>query len=443
MKYGLLNFEKTVRWYWENTWNHKALLNIGDAAEYQVVEQLYHDVGITDDQIIPLCIHDLIAYHGESLVVALNIALDSYVGYNEILDHLSQDIVPIFLGMSLTSIDLNEAQLQCLRTYAPIGCRDQRSYEYLKAKGIPCYLNGCCASVLRMRRIIKDALLKGKILFIDVPQSVLPYVPENIRADAVFMGQELYCKQESMPNGITPSQWAKSIINAYGSDIKAIVTSRFHGAVLALAFDIPVIVTLEQKTFRFSWLENYCQVLQEGEFERIDWSFPMHDYSKVRNDMQRLCQHRIMETAKQYQPYLDLTDAQKNQAQQQIGETNFVLYYKPVWQQIEQTWSPEEAINFAFWGINQNSVCLLEAIHKKYPKAKLVDVYDMNRTIEFEGIESKSPLELTRYRQESNYFLIVTAYLAARVADDIFERTGFPKSQAFLCERAFLSKEDF
>lgn len=334
--------KKPVRWYWENTWNHKALLNIGDAAEYQVIEQLYHDVGITDDQIIPLCIHDLIAYHGESLVVALNIALDSYVGYNEILDHLSQDIVPIFLGMSLTSIDLNEAQLQCLRTYAPIGCRDQRSYEYLKAKGIPCYLNGCCASVLRMPRIIKDALLKGKILFIDVPQSVLPYVPENIRADAVFMGQELYCKQESMPNGITPSQWAKSIINAYGSDIKAIVTSRFHGAVLALAFDIPVIVTLEQKTFRFSWLENYCQVLQEGEFERIDWSFPMHDYSKVRNDMQRLCQHRIMETAKQYQPYLDLTDAQKNQAQQQIGETNFVLYYKPVWQQIEQTWSPEE-----------------------------------------------------------------------------------------------------
>lgn len=441
MKYGLLNFDKTVAWYWENTWNNKALLNIGDAAEYKVIEQLYDDLGIGKDQMVPLCIHDLITYRGESLIVALNIALDSYVGYNEILDHLSPDIIPVFLGMSLTSTNLNEAQLQCLRTYAPVGCRDQRSYEYLKAQGVPCYLNGCCASVLHLPEVQKNAALKGKILFIDAPQSLAKYVPEDIREHAVFFEQEIYCKRNALKGAGTPSQWAQQILNAYGSDVQAIVTSRFHGAVLALAFDIPVLVTLEQRTFRFSWLENYCQVFAEGEFDGIDWNFPMRDYSSVRDQMRRLCMRRIEETARQYEPYLQLTDAQKNPAKT-TGKTNYVLYYEPVLQQIYQRWDPSKEIRFAFWGVNQNSVCLLEAIREKYPKAKLVDVYDMNRTIEFENIQSKSPMELAKHCGDSSYYVIVTAYLASRVADDIFERTGFSAKQAFLCERAFLSQKD-
>lgn len=443
MKYGLLDFEKTVQWYWKNTWNNKALLNIGDAAEYLAIKQLYCDLGIADEQMIPLCIHDLITYRGESLIVPLNLALDSYVGYNEILDHLSPDIVPVFLGMSLTSTDLNEAQLRCLQNYVPIGCRDQRSYEFLKAKGISCYLNGCCASLLRMPPVSKQPSLQGKILFIDVPQSILQYVPQSVRADAVFLKQEVYCKQENIPGGVTPNQWVQSILSAYGSDIKAIVTSRFHGAVLALAFNIPVLVALEQKTFRFSWLENYCQVVEDGGFDSIDWSFPMHDYAVVQRNMRELCLHRIKKIAEEIRPYLEMTDAQKTSNLQQREKTNFVLYYEAVLKQIYQRWNQDEEIHFAFWGINQNSVCLLQAIQQKYPKAKLVAIYDMNRMVEFEGIQSKHPNDLANHRNEKNFFLIVTAYLASRVADDIFANTGFPESQAFLCERAFLTKEDF
>ena len=169
----------------------------------------------------------------------------------------------------------------------------------------------------------------------------------------------------------------------------------------------------------------------------------MHDYAVVQRNMRELCLHRIKKIAEEVRPYLEMTDAQKTSNLQQREKTNFVLYYEAVLKQIYQRWSPDEEIHFAFWGINQNSVCLLQAIQQKYPKAKLVAIYDMNRMVEFEGIQSKHPNDLANHRNEKNFFLIVTAYLASRVADDIFANTGFPESQAFLCERAFLTKEDF
>lgn len=440
MKYGFLDFDKTVQWYWENTWNNKALLNIGDAIEYKVIKQFYHDLDISDSQMVPLSINDLTSYRGESLIVALNIALDSYVGYNYILDHLSPDIIPVFLGMSLTSTDLNDKQLQCLRTYAPIGCRDQRSYEYLKEKGIFCYLNGCCASALRVSDVVKNTAYEGKVLFIDVPQSLASFVPQALRKEAVFFNQEIYCKQTEMHDGILPSEWAQSILNVYKSNVKAIITSRFHGAVLALALGIPVILTLEQKTFRFSWLSNYCQVFEEGEFDRIDWDFTVSQYETTKSQLYHVCLQRISEVSKQYEPLLLLSDLQKNQ-KRVSSKTNHILYYQKALQQIRQKWNTNDEISYAFWGTNQNSDCLLKAIKHEFPNAKLVDVYDMNRTVVFEGITSKHPRELEKCRQKKNYYLIVTAYLASRVADDIFAMTGFPNERAFLCEREFLNIE--
>lgn len=150
-------------------------------------------MGIDSSQIFRTSIPELTSYRGESLIVALNIALDSYVGYNMILERLSPDIIPVFLGMSFTSADLSPQQIECLKRYAPIGCRDERSYLRMQSLGIPCYLNGCVASVLQIkaREIPK---LHNKILMIDVPYGVLQHIPQELKEDIVFLNQEIYCK---------------------------------------------------------------------------------------------------------------------------------------------------------------------------------------------------------------------------------------------------------
>ena len=149
MKFGYIDFDRTVNWYWDNSWNNKALLNIGDAAEYKVIRQLYGKLGIPDEKTLPLCISELTSYRGEKLIVALNISLDSYVGYNRILEELSPDIVPVFLGMCFTDSNLTPKQIECLKRFSPIGCRDQRSYDLMQKLGIESYLNGCTASCIQ------------------------------------------------------------------------------------------------------------------------------------------------------------------------------------------------------------------------------------------------------------------------------------------------------
>lgn len=233
MKFGYIDFDRTVNWYWDNSWNNKALLNIGDAAEYKVIRQLYGKLGIPDEKTLPLCISELTSYRGEKLIVALNISLDSYVGYNRILEELSPDIVPVFLGMCFTDSNLTPKQIECLKRFSPIGCRDQRSYDLMQKLGIESYLNGCTASCIALPKCSEKN--NDRILFIDVPEAAAECIPESVKGEIQFLSQEIYCRRSDMPADFVPSKWAESIFQEYAAGARMIVTSRFHGAVLALA----------------------------------------------------------------------------------------------------------------------------------------------------------------------------------------------------------------
>lgn len=441
MKYGLLDFDKTVNAYWDASWNAKALLNIGDAVEYMVVEQLYKKAGIDEKDIVRLSIPELISYRGETITVALNIALDSYVGYNRILSELSPDIIPIFLGMSITNPSLDEREIKCLKKFSPVGCRDERSYKYLKSLNIPCYLNGCTAAVVTLDNIIIPEV-QDKILFIDVPYNVKEFVPSEVLQDIVFLNQEIYCRKNDQNEDFIPTDWAKDILSYYSSKPRMIVTSRFHGAVLAIANDIPALITLEKNTFRFSWLNNYYPIYTEETFDSIDWNVKKIDFSYERDLIFEVALKRIQGFKVDEDLLLRLTAMQleKNNVNT-LQSSNQVLYYRRVWNEIQKKWKCNEAYQYAFWGVNDNADELYSLISQEYPNAKLVDVYDLYKSIVYKEITSKNPAEIKNCISQ-NYYLIVTAYLASRVAEDICNPNGFPMENVFLCERDFIKPED-
>jgi len=446
MKYGLIDFNLTVKDYWKNSWNKKALLNIGDAAEYLVVEQLYERLGIDSKNIVRLSIRQLTSYRGESLIVPLNIALDSYVGYNDIITRLSPDIIPVFLGMSITSPNMTDSDLERFRCFSPVGCRDERSYLYLKSQNVPCYLNGCSASVLNTGMLSRETVPEvcGKILFIDVPYWVNRFVPDEIKQDIVFLSQEMYCGENEFQDSQQPLDWAKNVFSYYNSKPRLIVTSRFHGAVLALANDIPAIITLEKSTFRFGWLQNYFPIYTEDSTEKISWDSGEADFGGIRGQILSVSERRIRETAQEYEEYLTLTDAQKakQQAADQAAGSNQVLYYRRAWEAVQSKWRPDTEYSYAFWGVNDNSEMLYALISQNYPRAKLVDVYDMYKSVTFKNIQSKKPEAVAEHRAESNFYLISTAYLSSRVVPDVCAKAGFPEERVFLCKRDFITAED-
>ncbi len=444
MKFGYIDFNLTVESYWSSAWNGKALLNIGDAAEYMVIKQIYNSIGIAPDEMHGLSIRQLETYRGEKLIVALNLALDSYVGYNAILENLSPDIIPVFLGMCFTDTNLKESHINCLRKYAPVGCRDERSYLLMKEHGIPAYLNGCMAAVLEHPSVC-NLNWKDKIVFIDVPYGVLQYISESIKKDVVFLSQEKYCRKNEFGEAIDPSAWAENILRVYSSRPRMIVTSRFHGAVLAMANDIPAVITLEKYTFRFSWLQNYFPIYTEKNFNQI----PLADdpckvsFEDTRALMKSIAQTRILETIFAYRDMDRITKLQKSkQGEDEAQVSNQVLYYRRVWEEIQKKWSPEKEYKYGFWGVNDNAEKLFSLISERYPKAKLVGIYDMFKDVSFRNIPSKKPAELSEYKSEENFFVIVTAYLASRVAEDIFIQCDFPDERAFLCTRDFITEED-
>ncbi len=442
MKFGLIDFDLTVEWYWKNSWNNKALLNIGDAAEYLVVEQLYQEMGITEIDIVRLSIKDLTAYRGESLIVAMNIALDSYVGYNDILENLSPDIIPVFLGMCFADTNMNEKQLRCLKTYEPVGCRDERSYVYLKTNGIDCYLNGCTASVIDIPEEGSLQDKEGKILFIDVPYKVADYIPKSLKKNIAFLSQEMYCRKEELPKEFVPSQWAKGVMAAYKNNVKLIVTSRFHGAVLALSQNIPAIITLEKYTFRFSWIQNYFPIYTEENFREIDWNVNQIDFKDVKSLIKKIAINRIKDVAEKYQDILTITDLQKNNKHYAQNSSNQVLYYEDALEEIRKKWNKNKNITYAFWGINDNADHLFKYISEEFPNAKLVEIYDMFKTIKYKGLVSKHPDELRNRIKENDFYVVITAYLAARVASDICESIGFRDSNIIMCKRKFVSQDN-
>ena len=441
MKFGYISFDNTVRSYWKNSWNGKALLNIGDAAEYLVIKQLYERMGIPESEMKAISLPELTTYQGESLIVALNIALDSYVGYNAILENLSPDIFPVFLGISFTDTNLNERQTQCLKCYAPIGCRDERSYLCMRALGIPAYLNGCTASVIEIKEEAKKQYA-GKVVFVDVPYSVIQYVPDSIRPEIVFLNQEMYCREDEVGCEFVPSKWATEVFACYNSKPKLVVTSRFHGAVLSLAKNIPVILTLERYTFRFSWLKKYVPIFTEDNFSELDWTPPIIDYEDTRQLILKTSEERIKWAAEKYGELLKLTDRQRTYLPAEANSSNQTFYYRRTWEKIKSTWIKTEKYEYAFWGVNENTRKLYKLISENYPNARLVNVYDMYKQIKFAGIASEHPKNVARQANRSNFYVIVTAYLAARVAPDMCREFGLSGDHIFLCEREFVRQGD-
>ncbi len=440
MKFGYIDFDRTVNWYWDNSWNNKALLNIGDAAEYKVIRQLYGKLGIPDEKTLPLCISELTSYRGEKLIVALNISLDSYVGYNRILEELSPDIVPVFLGMCFTDSNLTPKQIECLKRFSPIGCRDQRSYDLMQKLGIESYLNGCTASCIALPKCSEKN--NDRILFIDVPEAAAECIPESVKGEIQFLSQEIYCRRSDMPADFVPSKWAESIFQEYAAGARMIVTSRFHGAVLALAENIPAAITLERMTFRFSWIKNHLPIFTEGEYDQINWNMPDVDYTPVRKLVEKIALRRIRDTVEKYGDLLELTDIQRTDSKTEQGRTNQTLYFQKAWEQIKTSWNREKSVRYAFWGLNDNAENLYRLISEEFPKAQLVDIYDMFRTVTFKGITSVKPEELKKHIGDNEFYLIITAYLAVRVAGDICESIGFSDDRIIKCERLFVTEKD-
>lgn len=425
MKFGIIQFDGT-----DTDKFDKVIINIGDAAQLMAIENIYMQMGVALEEIVYIDYYDLETYDGDYAVVPVNLLIIHDPGNKRFL-HFSPRIIPVFLGVSFSDPVLGKNELEILRRYEPIGCRDQRSMNLLRSHGIEAYVNGCLALTLPRS---KGEHRGKKIIFADVPTSVLPYVPKELYNDIEFVNQEIFDSLDSLPNS-SLKDFTKQIIEKYESDARLIVTSRFHGAVLGMALGIPVIVTLEQYTYRFSWIKKLVPFYTGGNFDTIDWNPSAPDLEPMKRRMIQIAIDRIQAAYREHNLICDQSAFLESDAS--VDDMGQIPCYAGALNFIKNRWEHDDAFKYSIWGINKNAEDIYQFIQENYPNAVFAHAYDMFNEKVFHGLSTEYPADF-----ESDEFIFVAAYLASQMAPGYFDEHGVDESSYYLCKRSFIGEAD-
>lgn len=151
----------------------------------------------------------------------------------------SASIEPIYFGQCVGRPELlNEAWLAEWRKHEPIGCRDTASVNILRSNCIDAHFTGCLTSY--MGRFIEKPEQREGILFVDVPEAMEKFIPQDIRARARRITNETADQKASPKQRLRAA--AKLLDQMRTAEM--VVTRRLHSALPCIGFETPVTVYL-------------------------------------------------------------------------------------------------------------------------------------------------------------------------------------------------------
>lgn len=160
------------------------------------------------------------------------------------------------------------SNVEYLRKYEPIGCRDYHTVEKLTKKGIKAYFSGCLTLTLRKRFGPERS---GEILVIDAhinaPKVFNDIIPRNIKKKAIYLTQAIAKKKSHQEKVILAAELQERIEKA-----SLVITSRIHTAFPCLSeYNTPVIFLTEDPTdVRFAGMMKFLKVYTTGDKLDVD-----------------------------------------------------------------------------------------------------------------------------------------------------------------------------
>lgn len=187
----------------------------------------------------------------------------------------SPSLRPLITSIHLADDDLyGERSIEWMRdqsALAPIGARDTRSVELMRAHGIAAFYSGCLTLTLTAS---EPVLRTDQVAVVDLPDEAVALVRSrgaNVIAPTHRLSrtQRLFCTLEKRLRA------AAALLDTYRGS-HAVVTRRLHAALPSLAFGTPVLfVTDDPQKRRFSGLIDHLKVVRLDDFlkGRFDFDF--------------------------------------------------------------------------------------------------------------------------------------------------------------------------
>lgn len=424
MKYG-----RIVHIGYSRGTNERREINLGDIFECMAIENVYRKLGICENDILSIYQHNLEDYDGEYVVLPINI-------YAQKINYSSR-VLPVFLGITYGGQnEMSEQEIDLLKRFSPIGCRDERTLRNLLHRNVDAYLNGCLVATFPKR--VQNLPTQDTVIFADPQKEILPYIPSNLKKKYRFIYHDLYVTPEELSEDGNLITYGEKFLDIYIKEAKLVITSRFHAAVLCLALGIPCILTMENFYYKYTWIKKYIPLYEPKDFEKIDWNPPAIVISEEEKAlMLQIACKRLKQTYEKYYDMCTLSEVRENY---DIKEFDDIFYGNDAIAYIKRNWKTDEKIQYAFWGITLVTKKLYDFIQANYPNAKLCKVYDFKVREQFMGVK---PEHFDNIDRNNNCFIFVTSQSAVNAAKEKFAQVGKATNEFFLCERHLLREEDF
>lgn len=381
MKYGYMYYQKPLISEMSNR-----PINIGDPIQSYAVKLLYREMGIQEEDIIPVPRYDLVNYSGEECICVIN-TCSTYeeLAYDSHFMPPSSKIHAVPTSIHLHR-KLPKDELEFYKACGGVGCRDTYTVEYLRSLGVAAYLSGCL-TITFPRRTEEQERKANKVYLINVPEDFKKLIPEEISRDAVELSNIQRFNIIHDSNRMTKEETdefhrcGEERVKLLRDTARLVITSRLHIATPCLAMGIPVILTNHDD--RFGFIDRYIPSYTKEHYDEIDWNPKPVDIEVEKKIIKQEFFDRVRSVASrvELEKMWSLTKPIYNNS------------YKPIpVSALEGIRFPTENFKYAVWGIISNPAYYVESqIRNMYPQAKLVCGIDSSVTKDFCGVRTIHP----------------------------------------------------
>ena len=267
--------------------------NLGDNVQIYALELIYERMGIDRNDIVRFTVEnasEILEANDYHYILPMVCAEHLYWNLFDVIpfEQLKNrfTLLPISIGLTRYAF-LDEQHLIKYRNIidlykTPIGCRDHDTAVMHESIGHQTYVNGCITNTFPRRK-------EGNyntVFIIDIPESLLMYIPEHIKNKAKFVS--------NLTTSYDNSEYCQCVerYEYLRDNASLIITKRYHIAHPCYAMGIPVIFISEDNELRMSAV-NPLIPCYTGDFDKIDWEPETTDFEGIKKSMISLISGRI------------------------------------------------------------------------------------------------------------------------------------------------------
>jgi hypothetical protein len=373
-------------------------LNLGDPLQMYAIDALYEYMGVPKSEIVYIDSCDMGSYNGEYLILPI---------YNDYAwkEHgngecsFSSKIIPVFISVYSASAEGLSHLEKVLRVYAPIGCRDERTVRAVRELEIPAYLSGCVTAGLE-KRPANPAV--EKIFLADIPDSLKSHIPKDILRYSETISHSMPFRKPVMEREDAKqySLEALKLLSRYRDEATMVISSRLHAIAPCVAMGIPVIMAVENCSWRYSWIDRYIPIYTPEMFKDIDWYPQPVEYEFYKRKIIDLMTAQISKAYEKYSLMYEVSDYYENRPRHRYGSRAYDLVRS-------MKGKIADDFQFVIWGCGRNGEDVLDALTELFPEARFVVAMDEYREGLFHDVEIVKSSELERY---PNCFVFIANY---------------------------------